>query len=250
LLAACVLAIGSGACGRIGYDVLTAIGGVGGTGGSTSGAGGNGNRDGSGDRKGDGGDGDGDGNADGDKASGGMGGGGVGGTGGVAVVDGGPCVDGGPPCGGVRLQYHPLDNNKPDDVWIKPHFNLINETGAAIPLSELVIRYWYTIDSAGTQMMACDSAGFGCPNLTGNFFTGFPPRADADSYILIGFLAGAGTLAAGGQTQEFGLRFDKTNFSNFDETNDYSYDGSLTVLTDYTRVTLYRNGALIWGVEP
>ena len=31
---------------------------------------------------------------------------------------------------------------------------------------------------------------------------------------------------------------------------DYSYDAAKTVFADWTHVTLYRNGTLVWGTEP
>ena len=34
------------------------------------------------------------------------------------------------------------------------------------------------------------------------------------------------------------------------ESNDHSYDITKTALADWNKVTLYRNGALIWGTEP
>src|SRR5262249_27454903 len=34
------------------------------------------------------------------------------------------------------------------------------------------------------------------------------------------------------------------------EGNDYSYDATKTSFADWTKVTLYRNGTLVWGAEP
>ena len=34
------------------------------------------------------------------------------------------------------------------------------------------------------------------------------------------------------------------------QTNDYSFSPAILNLTDYTKMTLYRNGELIWGTEP
>ena len=40
------------------------------------------------------------------------------------------------------------------------------------------------------------------------------------------------------------------NWTNYNEANDYSYDATKTAFADWNRVTLYRNGALVWGTEP
>jgi hypothetical protein len=114
------------------------------------------------------------------------------------------------------------------------------------------VRYWYTIDTVAPQSFACDSAfvgSAGCGNITGAFASVSPPRAGADSVFEIGFLPAAGMLAAGGQTQLITLRFSKSDFSNYDETNDYSYE-SWSTLMDAPHITVYNNGTLIWGIEP
>jgi cellulose 1,4-beta-cellobiosidase len=42
----------------------------------------------------------------------------------------------------------------------------------------------------------------------------------------------------------------KTDWSNFDESNDYSYDPTKTSYQDWNKVTLYKGGTLVWGIEP
>jgi hypothetical protein len=162
----------------------------------------------------------------------------------------GSCVDAGQPCGSIALQYLTPNNDRASDAWLRPHINLVNRTTADVPLSELTVRYWYTKDSATSEALTCDFASIGCANIVSTFLPVSPPRAGASDVIDLGFLAAAGTLAAGAQTQEIGLRVGKSDFSNYDETNDYSYDGSLGSLTDYPKITVYRNGVLVWGAEP
>ena len=45
-------------------------------------------------------------------------------------------------------------------------------------------------------------------------------------------------------------RIHNQNWTSYNEANDYSYDGTKTAFADWNRVTLYRNGALVWGTEP
>ena len=169
------------------------------------------------------------------------------------TVDGGSCADAAAPCGNVRLQYRAGDLNKPTDPWIRPQINLYNESGADIPLDELVVRYWYTIDSVAAQVFSCDTAFLGtagCGNVTGTFISVSPPRVGADSVLEIGFLPAAGTLVAAGQTQAILMRVNKADFSAYDEPSDYSYDGTSSAFTDAPRITVYRKGTLVWGAEP
>jgi cellulose 1,4-beta-cellobiosidase len=151
----------------------------------------------------------------------------------------------------LRVQYRAADTNAGDNQ-IKPHFNIVNAGGSSVPLSELKIRYWYTREGTVGQNFFCDFSAIpgGCNNVSGAFVQVSPPRTGADFYLDVGFNAAAGSIAAGGQSGEIQARFAKTDWSNYNETGDYSFDPTRTVFTDWDHVTLYRNGTLVWGVEP
>jgi hypothetical protein len=161
-------------------------------------------------------------------------------------------VNGQAPCGAIRLQYRCGDATKPSDGWIRPQINLFNDSAADVPLAEVTVRYWYTIDTVAPQSFACDAAlvgAAGCGNVTGTFSAVSPPRSGADSVLDIGFLPAAGTLAAGAQTQGILLRVNKTDFSSYNELNDFSYTSSST-FADAIHIAVYHNGTLVWGAEP
>jgi endo-1,4-beta-xylanase len=151
----------------------------------------------------------------------------------------------------LKVQYKAADTNAGDNQ-IKPHFNIVNPGSSAVPLSELKIRYWYTREGTTGQNFFCDWSAIsgGCSNLTSSFVQLNPARTGANFYLEIGFSTAAGSIAAGGQSGEIQSRFAKTDWSNFTETGDYSFDPTKLSFTDWTRVTLYRNGVLVWGVEP
>jgi hypothetical protein len=102
------------------------------------------------------------------------------------------------------------------------------------------------------QNFFCDWSAIsgGCSNLTSSFVQLSPARTGANFYLEIGFSTAAGSIAAGGQTGDIQARFAKTDWSNFTETGDYSFDPTKLSFADWTRVTLYRNGVLVWGIEP
>ena len=58
-----------------------------------------------------------------------------------------------------------------------------------------------------------------------------------------------GSLAPGESTGEIQARFNKDNWSNFGEADDYSFDPTKLSFADWDRVTVYQNGTLIWGSE-
>ena len=150
--------------------------------------------------------------------------------------------------GTLKVQYRNADSSASDNA-IRAHFNIVNLGTSSVALSSLKIRYWYTRDSAQAQTFWCDYAAAGCANITGAFVQMSSASATADFYEEISF-KGTGSIAAGGQSGEIQTRFSKTDWSNYNETNDYSYSGTQTSLADWSKVTLYQDGVLVWGTEP
>ena len=96
----------------------------------------------------------------------------------------------------------------------------------------------------------CDFAVRGCANITARFVTPASTTATADTYLEIGFTAAAGALSGGQQTDTIQNRLHNQNWTSYNEANDYSFDPTKTAFADWTRVTLYRSGVLVWGTEP
>ena len=57
-------------------------------------------------------------------------------------------------------------------------------------------------------------------------------------------------MAPGAATGQIQDRFNKADWSNFNQANDYSFDAAATAYGDTARVTVYVNGALVSGTEP
>ncbi len=133
---------------------------------------------------------------------------------------------------------------------IMPQLKLSNIGQGNLNLSGVTIRYWYTNPGGKAQQYWCDYAAIGCNNISGQFGTVRPPRTKADSYLEIGFASGVPDLAPNTDTGEIKLRFNKTDWSNYDESEDYSYPGPTTTYTLATHITVYYKGTLVWGTEP
>lgn len=158
---------------------------------------------------------------------------------------------------GVEVDHFPYAANEAmTDGAILPRLRLVNNTPLDIPLSELKMRYWYTIDTAASQSFQCDyTSAFSCPNsnITGTFTTLYTGNANktslSDTYVEVGFTSSAGTLPAGGEFATY-LRMAKVNPNTYVKTNDYSFDSNRADRARWERLTVYRNGSLVWGIEP
>ncbi len=151
--------------------------------------------------------------------------------------------------GALKVQYRVGDASA-SDSQIKPQFQIVNTGSSAVPLSELKLRYWYTIDVEQTQQFSCDYAVVACSNVSGSFTKLASAVSGADYYLELSFGTGVGNIAAGGSSGEIQARINKSDWSTYNESNDYSFDATKLAFADWNRVTLYRNGVLVWGSEP
>ncbi|WP_289734455.1 endo-1,4-beta-xylanase [Streptomyces macrolidinus] len=156
---------------------------------------------------------------------------------------------GNPGTGAAKVQYKNNDTS-PTDNQIKPGLRVVNTGSSSLDLSKVTVRYYFTGDSGATTFTAsCDYAAIGCGNITQKIVALSSPKAGADHYLELGFTSAAGSLAANANTGDLQIRINKTDWSNFSETDDYSY-ATNTSYADTTKVTAYVNGTLAGGIEP
>ncbi|WP_225850811.1 cellulose binding domain-containing protein [Streptomyces sp. HPF1205] len=149
--------------------------------------------------------------------------------------------------GALKVQYKNNDSS-PTDNQIKPGLNLVNTGTSAVSLSTVTIRYWFTGDGGSSFSTYIDYAALGSSNITTKVVS-TSARTGADHYLEVGFTSGAGSLAAGKSTGDIQSRLNKSDWSNFNETNDYSY-GTNTSYADAPKITVYIGGTLAYGTEP
>jgi M6 family metalloprotease-like protein len=153
-----------------------------------------------------------------------------------------------PGTGSIKVQFY-NQNTAATSNQLYLNFQLVNTGSSAITLSNVKLRYYYTKDGTQAQTFYCDYAQAGGSNITGTFVTMSTAKTGADSYLEVGFGSGAGSLAAGAGTV-IQSRVAKSDWSNYTQTNDYSFNATGTSYADWTKVTGYVSGALQWGVEP
>lgn len=150
--------------------------------------------------------------------------------------------------GNIKVQM--FNANKEAAVnGISPRFRLVNTGEESINLSDVKIRYYYTIDGELPQNFWCDWSSAGSGNVTGTFVKLSEAKTGADYYLEVGFTSGAGTLDPGASV-EVQTRFSKNNWTNYTQTGDYSFEGTASNYVDWDHVTGYIGEELVWGIEP
>lgn len=152
-----------------------------------------------------------------------------------------------PPSGSVRVQMFNATQGTSNSIM--PRFRIYNTGSAPIALSDVKLRYYYTENGTGSQNIWCDWSSVGSGNVTGTFITPSLAAAGADTILEIGFAPGAGSLAPGASI-EVQTRFAKVDWSNYTQSDDYSFDPTDNSYADWSKVTAYVNGTLVWGSEP
>lgn len=146
----------------------------------------------------------------------------------------------------LELQYQNGAPN-PASNQIQLGLKLTNTGRDPIPLANITMRYWYTADSSQPQEIDCDYATVDCANVQSRLVQMSSPRPSADTYLEVGFTGG--NLAAGA-TVEIKLRVHRLDWSNYNQSNDYSFVASATNYSSEQGIGLYDKGALLSGHEP
>jgi hypothetical protein len=152
--------------------------------------------------------------------------------------------------GTLKVQYSAF-NSSPTDNAIEPQLRIVN-SGAPIALSRLKLRYWHYADRdpvTSPYVITCNAATVGCANVTPAAVPVVPERAGADYALEIGFEGGAGDLATGSTGTEVRIHWRNKDWGSYYDATHWSWSPSTTYI-DWDRVTLYLDGALVWGVEP
>ena len=72
----------------------------------------------------------------------------------------------------------------------------------------------------------------------------------AASFFLSHLKCWSGSVPPSSDSGKLESGFHKDPFSNYTQSNDYSWDASKTSFTAHDKVTLYRDGVLLWGLPP
>jgi hypothetical protein len=147
---------------------------------------------------------------------------------------------------------------QPTDNHVNAQIRIKNQTPVPLPINQLKLRYWFTRfdDTAACTTPAviktpCDFPPSGtpevCANATFSVQSVNPALNQVDTYVEA-TLSGPDSIAPGA-FRELNFRIHWSDQRNINENNDYSYQSN-TVHQLNPKITLYQNGALVWGTEP
>jgi len=155
----------------------------------------------------------------------------------------------------VRLETK-LDKLEVKTNTISPCFRLTNTGNTPLALNNLKLRYYYTTDTDQSQNFWCDHAGISANNtyqvlngVTGNFIKLDESKEKADWCLEVSFKNDTDTLVPGG-ILELKMRITKSDWLNYQQDNDYSFNDQAKDFVDWDRVTVYYNEDKKWGIEP
>ncbi len=142
-----------------------------------------------------------------------------------------------------------------NDQWIKSYFRIVCNTGEEVSPFELKVRYYFTRDNHSLNEL--NPIKYTCQlenpytgtlhNYTNLALYDYGPITGVDTCLEVTFSSGAPTFKGAGQYALMELVIAAE--TPFDETDDYSLVLS-TSFIPWEKITLYRNGILVWGIEP
>lgn len=132
---------------------------------------------------------------------------------------------------------------------LSPQFKITNTGTESLTLSNVTLRYYFTKDGATAQNFWCDWSSVNSSNVSGSFVDISATTTNADCYLEIHFSSAAGSLSPGASAI-LQTRITKSDWSNYTQNNDYSFNASSTSYANWSKVTAYISGNLQWGIEP
>jgi hypothetical protein len=124
-------------------------------------------------------------------------------------------------------------------------FKMLNAGASTVPYAELKVNYYFTSNDPKPLNLWCDYATFGCESVSGRFID----SGNGQRWVEVSF-TGSGAINPGSESAEVQLRFAQDDWANFNQADDYSFDPSKRAYGEWDRITVFRNGVLVWGVPP
>ena len=151
----------------------------------------------------------------------------------------------------VKIAVSNTGSGQVDTNTLTNNFKLVCQEGENVNLSDLVIRYYFTADGNQDQTVWVDNASIQMNQapwyvsytgkVVGEVVAMDTPTDTADSYIEIAFTTT--DQMAVGAALDIATRTAKADWSNYDQSNDFSYG-------ENSKIAVYYEGNLVAGIQP
>ncbi|WP_375444026.1 cellulose binding domain-containing protein [uncultured Fibrella sp.] len=151
---------------------------------------------------------------------------------------------------GLTVLHRDVDNYA-DNNAIQPLLVLQNQGAGTLPLANLTLRYYLTVEGAAAlSNLSVNYAQVGNQNVRLRYVPLQPTQPGASGYVEYSFTPAAGSLAPGASSGPIQSYVARSDYAGLNERDDYSYATVRDQLVGNLRITAYYNGVLIAGVEP
>ena len=156
----------------------------------------------------------------------------------------------GPPAPERELEVlYRANSTAPRTDSVSFSLQVVDHSGEPLDLSQVELRYWFTHGERRSRpVVEVDWAQVGTDRVRAEVV-----RADQggqDHYVRITFSGRETMLPGYGSTGDILLRLHSDDWSEYDQSGDYSFWPEAANFRSSEKVTAYRNGRLIWGREP
>lgn len=136
-----------------------------------------------------------------------------------------------------------------DITTIYPWIKIENSGNLELDLSKLEIRYYYTVDSDTSieEDVIIDWSNIGKEKVITQI-NSIDDREAADKYLSIKL--NSNDKLATGKDLEIHSRFNKKDWSNYNQENDYSFNKEATDYVNWNKILVLYDGNIISGEEP
>jgi cellulose 1,4-beta-cellobiosidase len=128
-----------------------------------------------------------------------------------------------------------------ESPMIKPYINIINPSETPFNLKDITVRYFYTKEGASFERYQIEYAVVGSSYVKVAFEKGYFDITFPEADMIIPPL--------GGETGVIQLKIHKQDWSNYDQSDDYSFNPTFTEFSEFGRIALYYQGMKMWGSE-
>ncbi len=133
-----------------------------------------------------------------------------------------------------------------------PQIEIVNTGNGPLNLNNVEVRYWYNCDCTNqTEQVWVDWAGLmpAGTSVTGDVQAVVLPTTLGGQTNYVSYKFTGNLVLQPGQMIQIQSRFNKNDWSNMLQDNDWSF-APYTSFTEWTKITGYMNGSLVWGQEP